>query len=135
MGPLHDPVNHPSHYAANKIAGLECIDVTRHFLFSPGNAIKYVWRAGFKLDDMEDLAKAEFYINDAEDTNPLVGDTARSVATRLESTEVLSPREEIVVNVVASLANKRYNDARGYIEQLRDFLKENTDVGEDSDKD
>lgn len=132
MGQYHDPVNHPSHYAANKIGGFECIEVTRHFLFSPGNTIKYVWRAGFKIDDMEDLAKADFYLNDAQETQPLVGVTARTVAARLDVTENLSPREEIVVNIVVSLAEKRYNDARDYIEQLRDYLKENMDAGEDS---
>lgn len=128
MGQHHDPVNHPSHYASNKIAGLECIDVTRHFLFSPGNTIKYVWRAGYKIDDMEDLAKADFYLNDAEKTRPHVGTTAKDVAAKLDVTENLSPREEIVVNIVVSLADERYNETRDHIEQLRDYLKENTDA-------
>ena len=135
MGQHHDPVNHPSHYAANKIAGLECIEVTRHFLFSPGNTIKYVWRPGFKIDDMEDLAKADFYLNDAEESRPLVGTTAKEVAYRLKNHKGLDRREKIVVDIVVSLADKMYNNARDSIEELRDYLKENTNAGEDSNQD
>lgn len=135
MGLSHDPVNHPDHYAANRIGGLECIEVTRHFMFDPGNTIKYIWRAGYKINDMEDLDKAQFYLRDASESNPLVGDTAKQVASYLDVQENLSRREEIVVNVVVSLADKMYNRASEHIEQLRDYLKENTDAGEDSDSD
>lgn len=122
---IHDPVNHPDHYAANKIAGLECIDVTRHFMFAPGNTIKYVWRSGYKIDDMEDLAKAEFYLNDAEESNPIVGTTAKEVANRLLRRKSGDRREQLVVGTVVSLADRRYNDTRYYISQLRNYLKEN----------
>lgn len=133
MGPVlsHDPVNHPSHYAANKIGGLECIEVTRHFDFSSGNCIKYVWRAGFKIDDMEDLAKAEFYLNDSIEHRPLVGYTAKEVADRLDSIEDLDPRERIVVNIVKSLADRMYNSTLDHINELRNYLKETVHAGED----
>lgn len=131
----HDPVNHPDHYAANRIGGLECIEVTRHFMFDPGNTIKYIWRAGYKINDMEDLDKAQFYLRDASESNPLVGDTAKKVADTLANLDNLDRREQIVVGVVVSLADKMYNRASEYIEQLRDYLKENTNAGEDSDSD
>lgn len=127
----HDPVNHPSHYAANKIGGLECIEVTRHFAFSSGNCIKYVWRAGFKIDDMEDLAKSEFYLNDSIEHRPLVGYSAKEVADRLDSIEDLDPRERIVVNIVKSLADKMYNSTLDHINELRNYLKETVHAGED----
>lgn len=57
-----DNVNHPAHY--NKVPGIECIDVVRHFNFNRGNAIKYIWRAGAKGDEIEDLRKALWYIED-----------------------------------------------------------------------
>lgn len=66
-----DNVNHPSHYTSHP-SGVECIDITRHYCFDIGNAIKYLWRAGLKKDpnraeidkEIEDLEKANWYIND-----------------------------------------------------------------------
>ena len=59
---MSDSVNHPEHY--NRVPGIECIDVVRHFNFNHGNAIKYIWRAGAKGDEIEDLRKAIWYIED-----------------------------------------------------------------------
>ena len=64
-------VNHPEWYN-NHPSGVECIEVARHYCFSIGNAIKYLWRAGLKKDaalsnkekEVEDLKKAVWYIND-----------------------------------------------------------------------
>jgi len=43
---------------------VECITVTEHYGFNIGNAIKYLWRAGFKSKDpIEDLRKAAWYVN------------------------------------------------------------------------
>ena len=66
-----DKVNHPKHYTSHP-SGVECITITRHYCFSIGNAIKYLWRAGLKkelglsdkLKEIEDLNKAIWYIND-----------------------------------------------------------------------
>lgn len=66
-----DNVNHPKHYTSDP-SGIECIDITRHRNFNVGNAIKYLWRAGLKLDadkssinkQIEDLEKAVWYIVD-----------------------------------------------------------------------
>ena len=66
-----DNVNHPKHYTSDP-SGIECIDITRHRNFNVGNAIKYLWRAGLKIDSdkssinkqIEDLEKAVWYIVD-----------------------------------------------------------------------
>jgi hypothetical protein len=55
-----DLVNLPPHY---RILPVECIDVTEHFNFCLGNAIKYIWRADHKGKPVEDLKKAAWYIN------------------------------------------------------------------------
>lgn len=62
---MTDMVNHPAHYTKHP-SGVECIEITRHYPFSIGNAIKYLWRAGLKDDTktIEDLRKAIFYIED-----------------------------------------------------------------------
>ena len=64
-------VVHPQHYNQHP-SGIECIDIARHYCFSIGNAIKYLWRAGLKKDngmtmkskEIEDLRKAVWYIED-----------------------------------------------------------------------
>jgi hypothetical protein len=66
-----DMVNNPPHYTSHP-SGIECITITRHYCFSIGNAIKYLWRAGLKKDisledkqkEIEDLEKSIWYIND-----------------------------------------------------------------------
>jgi len=59
---MKDPVNHPDHYTQNP-SGVECIQITEHMNFCVGNAMKYLWRAGLKFDDIEDLKKSAWYIN------------------------------------------------------------------------
>lgn len=54
-------MNHPKHYKSHK-SGVECITITEHMNFNMGNAIKYIWRADLKGQDIEDLRKAEYYI-------------------------------------------------------------------------
>jgi hypothetical protein len=58
---MADPINHPDHYTKHP-SGVECIQVTEHFNFNVGNAIKYLWRAGLKGDAIEDLKKAAWYV-------------------------------------------------------------------------
>jgi hypothetical protein len=58
----HDAVNHPRHYT-NHASGVECITVTEHMNFCRGNAVKYIWRAGEKGNEIEDLKKARWYID------------------------------------------------------------------------
>lgn len=70
MQPAEDNVNHPSHYTSHP-SGVECIEITEHYDFCVGNAIKYLWRAGLKQDadkteldkELEDLQKAKWYID------------------------------------------------------------------------
>ena len=66
---MEDKVNHPDHYTKHP-SGHECIEITSHYDFCVGNAIKYLWRAGFKKEqgtsdidkEIEDLKKAKWYI-------------------------------------------------------------------------
>ena len=69
---MNDPVNHPKHYISHP-SGVECIEVTEHFNFNKGNAIKYIWRSSDKGKEVEDLRKARWYI-DREIARLLNGD-------------------------------------------------------------
>lgn len=54
---MKNNINHPDYYNQNP-SGIECIEVARHYCFSIGNAIKYLWRAGLKKDaSLEDKEK------------------------------------------------------------------------------
>lgn len=64
-------VNHPKHYNSHP-NGIECIDIIRNYTCDIANAIKYLWRAGLKVElgmedaekEIEDLNKALWYIED-----------------------------------------------------------------------
>lgn len=59
---MSDPVNHPKHYRTHP-SGVETIQITEHFNFNLGNAIKYIWRADEKGKPLEDLEKARWYVD------------------------------------------------------------------------
>lgn len=62
---MSDIINHPTHYC-NHPSGVECITIAEHHNFNIGNAIKYLWRAGFKVKSFQgeitDLKKAGWYV-------------------------------------------------------------------------
>lgn len=55
----HDQVNHPSHYTSREV---ECIDVAELLKFCPGNAVKYLWRMHEKGNPLQDVRKAQWYL-------------------------------------------------------------------------
>ena len=72
-----DAVNHPSHYTG---AGIECIEAIKASMtpdalagYLKGNVQKYLWRYEKKVNPVEDLKKARWYldylINEMEQTN------------------------------------------------------------------
>lgn len=60
-----DMVNNPPHY--QDASGIECIEVTKYMGFCDGNCFKYLYRAGQKGDEIEDLEKAKWYAKQAKD--------------------------------------------------------------------
>lgn len=63
----HNPIQ-PEYYKSK--LGIDCIDVIGDVLgvegfrgFCLGNAIKYIYRAGKKNNELEDLSKATWYMN------------------------------------------------------------------------
>jgi hypothetical protein len=57
---MSDSVSHPSHYFHP--SGIEAIQITRYETFLRGNILKYVLRAPYKNDELEDLRKAMQYL-------------------------------------------------------------------------
>jgi hypothetical protein len=59
-----DTVNHPPHY---KTGGIEVIDFieAKSLSYHLGNVIKYIARADHKGDKLENLQKAQWYLNRA----------------------------------------------------------------------
>jgi len=59
---MNDPVNNPVHYTRHP-SGVEAIQITEHMNFCMGNAMKYLFRADYKLNAIEDLKKARWYLD------------------------------------------------------------------------
>lgn len=59
---MADLINHPPHYTKFPV---EVIEITECLDFCRGNAVKYLCRAGLKGDELEDLKKAQWYVNRA----------------------------------------------------------------------
>ena len=57
-----DVVNHPSHYTRGNIEVIDFIE-DQQLPYHLGNVVKYVARAGYKGDKVEDLKKAQWYLN------------------------------------------------------------------------
>lgn len=57
-----DPVNHPEHY---KTGGIETIDFieAKNLGYNLGNVVKYITRADHKGYKLQDLQKAQWYLN------------------------------------------------------------------------
>jgi hypothetical protein len=59
-----DRIDHPDHYASSTVECIEVIEAAGWAEgFNRGNAIKYIWRAGKKGDELEDLRKARWYLD------------------------------------------------------------------------
>lgn len=59
---VSDPINHPTHYTKHA-SGIECIDIAEQMNFNLGNVVKYIWRADLKVNALEDLKKAQWYLD------------------------------------------------------------------------
>lgn len=63
---IKDNVNHPSHYTSGKVECIDCIEsamTSEQFEgFLKGNVMKYVFRCGKKDEVIQELKKAEWYL-------------------------------------------------------------------------
>jgi hypothetical protein len=57
-----DQVNSPAHYTDGGIQTIDFIEA-KSLNFHLGNVVKYISRAGKKGDNLEDLLKAQWYLN------------------------------------------------------------------------
>jgi hypothetical protein len=103
---LHDAVVRPSHYNTERYRHeacgepIEVIDITRRHDFCAGNALKYIMRAGFKGDELEDLRKARRYLDylieelvAQQETAEILADESTMEAIREGDRDMLEGRE------------------------------------------
>ena len=61
------PVERPDHYNTGAIEAIEAIsasmDSEQYFGYLKGNVMKYLWRYDYKEKPVEDLRKADWYLN------------------------------------------------------------------------
>ena len=65
---LNDMVNHPQHYRTGKIECIDCISaIVNQYdgeqAYDAGQVVKYLYRAPTKQNFMQDLKKAQWYLN------------------------------------------------------------------------
>jgi hypothetical protein len=60
---MNEKINHPQHYGGNNT--YEAIKVIEHYNldFHLGNVLKYILRHNKKGNELEDLRKAQWYLN------------------------------------------------------------------------
>lgn len=58
-----DTIKRPPHYAGAHPSGIEPIQITKYESFLRGNILKYVFRAPYKGQELEDLYKARQYLD------------------------------------------------------------------------
>lgn len=105
-----DRINHPKHYTDTPF-GLEVIEITECYNFCVGNALKYIMRAGNKVEKgmtqeektMEDLGKAVWYLQremerqkklSDKHANDLARRRKRDQARRKAQQQSTQPKEE-----------------------------------------
>lgn len=80
-----DPVNHPEHYAkASVTVNLEPIQLCECYDFCLGNAIKYILRAPYKGNTLQDMKKAKWYLERELHTHHIWWDDYKS--SKLDTT-------------------------------------------------
>ena len=61
------PVERPDHYNTGAIEAIEAIKASmpseQYFGYLKGNVMKYLWRYDYKEKPVEDLRKADWYLN------------------------------------------------------------------------
>ena len=62
MQPADDMVNSPPHYTAGGIETIDFIEA-KELGYNLGNVVKYITRSGHKGNKLEDLEKAQWYLN------------------------------------------------------------------------
>ena len=112
-------VHHPKHYM-DPATGIECSEVTDYMMFNPGNAVKYLWRAGRKDDIEQDLRKAIVYIKRAEENEELHVLPTDAMKKLLE---VAMNREESIQNAFLAISQNEWNTAVKSIEMFISTIK------------
>ena len=137
---MTDNVNHPKHYTSHP-SGVEAIEITRWLRGPYSNACKYIMRGwdGLKGDPIEDLAKAIWYLNDAEkfpeDGRKLSERTMRRWDKYIEHEESKDKADCLMCIIFASeLEAKRqapHHSLTGAIQKIKEriaYLQSNQDV-------
>ena len=109
----HDVVNSPSHYAEGR--EFETIDVIEDWGlgYHLGNAVKYISRAGRKDDILQDLKKAQWYLNREIENLELERAEAEGILYEYEV------QEEFPVDYQDILEDQAWEDAWAAVEEAR----------------
>lgn len=121
---MSDNVKHPSHYTEGR--KFEPKDVIRDWdlNFNMGNAVKYLARAGRKDDKIEDLRKAQQYIQfeidaiEAEKHKEINKPTADTITYCVQTVFADADSDEGEGYTVAEIAVPKGEDPEAYLQKI-----------------
>ena len=94
-----DLVNNPPHYCQGKIECLDAIEsmngINGFMEYLRGNIVKYLWRAKSKGNPLQDLKKAQFYLNRMVVSLEEATKAAFTAPVNPEPTPVREPRKAV----------------------------------------
>lgn len=106
---LNNPIE-PKHYTQFKITPVEVIEEWK-LSYHLGNVVKYIARAGHKGDKLEDLKKAQWYLN--REIKNMEGQDEKTVKVKdrykqnlLEENKILKDRLELANNTIKNLTRE-----------------------------
>lgn len=129
----NDSVHNPSHYAKNGIFPGECIDYARQLNGVDFNAFKYIWRHLDKDNPIQDLDKANWYldyaIHHSGEFNESIPsqDTIDFLAQETYSSKSETDKDKYFMCMKLALSHifkGRHRDAQENISVLKKFLQE-----------
>jgi len=82
------PPAHNRNYYFHEPSGIWCADITDHLSFNLGNAVKYVFRAGKKDEEVECLRKAAWYLRRQASVGPVEEVASKDLCNKVLDHEV-----------------------------------------------
>jgi polyferredoxin len=110
-------VNHPAHYMDK--SNIECIDIIDSMYCCSSNAFKYIYRAGEKDDTIQELKKAIWYLNRANNRAE-VNIFPFHIKGKVET--IADTRHEYIGDAMHSIYYGEWNQAIIYINAYIDYI-------------
>lgn len=129
------PPAHNRNYYLHEPSGIWCADITDHLNFNLGNAVKYVFRAGKKDEEVECLRKAAWYLRRQASVGPVEEVSSKDLCKKVLEHEIKAngsvPMKIVLLTVfLKATCNQLTSSAMildAYSDGIEDTVNEGTD--------